>query len=300
MNGNNLALQLGAFRLPTSAAAVQAAQALGVNAIGLSGIPRPFNAGEAAYSFLWEELDSETQAATREMRDAFARGVIHAPYVDTPLVSTNPYIQAESHRQLFMSIAAAQALDLEAVTVHAGLPIRHMAHEEFRARLVVVLQAMGEAAARAGTRIGLENWRYPDNPEEHLRILEMVDHPNVGATLDIGHIAYWFQNEGKMGLTSKADEAEYHRRLYSYIEELGPRIVHVHVHDVRAADLADHRGLGNGFLDIENIVAALDRVGFDGVMLFEIHQSEFADTVAESTARVLAAMAALPQQQLVA
>jgi sugar phosphate isomerase/epimerase len=196
-----------------------------------------------------------------------------------------------------MSITAAQALDLEAVTIHAGLPIRHMALDEFRARLVDVLQQLGEAAARAGTRIGLENWRYPDNPEEHLRILEMVNHPNVGATLDIGHIAYWFQNEGTMGLTNKDDEAEYHRRLYSFIEALGPRIVHVHVHDVRAADLADHRGLGRGFLDIEGIVAALDRVGFDDVLLFEIHQSEFAESVTKSAQRVLAAMASLPQHQ---
>lgn len=293
MNNNNLALNLGQFRLATADEAVRAAQALGVGAISFSGIPRPIVQGAPLYSFLWDELDGASQASVQAMRRAFARGVIHAPFVDTPLVSSNPYIEIESHRQMLMSISAAQALGLEAVTVHAGLPAKNMTMDEFRNRLVKVLQFLGEAAATANTHVCLENWRYPDNPEEHLRLLEQVDHPNVGATLDVGHISYWFQNEGVMGLQSAAQLDEYHRRLYQFIETLGQRIVHVHMHDVRAADLADHRGLGRGFLNIENIIAALDRVGFDGVILFEIAEADFATAAAESVNRVQQAMTAI-------
>ena len=298
MNSNNLALQLGAFRLATAEEAIHAAQALGVGAIGFSGAPTPMVAGKPLYSFLWDELEAAQQEAIVATRRAFARGVIHAPFVDTPLVSSNPYIEAEAHRQMLMAVSAAKALELEAVTVHAGLPAKNMTMDEFRNRLVKVLQSLGEAAATANTTICLENWRYPCDPTEHLHILERVNHPNVGATLDVGHISYWFQHEGVTGLHSAAELAEYHHRLDQFINTLGPRIVHVHMHDVRAADLADHRGIGRGFLDIDNIIAALHRVAFDGVILFEIAEPDFAVAAAESVQRLQQAMAALDQPLL--
>jgi sugar phosphate isomerase/epimerase len=170
-----------------------------------------------------------------------------------------------------------------------------MSFDEFRNRLVRVLQFLGDAAAAAHTRIGLENWRYPYDPEEHLRILELVDHPNVGATLDVGHIAYWFQEEGVKGLQGADDLAEYHRRLYMFIDALGERIVHVHMHDIRAADLVDHRAIGRGFLNVEGVLAALRRVNFDGVMLFELGEPDFAVAATESVRRVQAMLAALQQ-----
>jgi sugar phosphate isomerase/epimerase len=295
MKSNQLALQLDHFKLPTTEAAIQAAHALGIDAIGFGGTPRPFVAGAPLYSFLWDELDGASQDAVQTTRRAFQRGVIHAPFIDTPLVSSNPYIEREAHRQIVMSVRAAGALALESVTVHAGLPAKGMSFDEFRNRVVRVLQFLGDAAAAAHTRIGLENWRYPYDPAEHLRILEMVDHPNVGATLDVGHIAYWFQHEGVMGLQSAAEIEEYHRRLYGFIEALGPQIVHVHMHDIRAADLVDHRAIGRGFLDVEGVLAALQRVNFDGVILFELGESDFAVAATESVRRVQGALAVLSQ-----
>lgn len=300
MDADNLALQIGQFRLPTADEAVRAAHDLGIRAIGFGGSPHPRMAGKPVYSFLWDELDAATQASVRAVRGEFARGVIHAPFVDVPLVSPNPYIEREAHRQIVMAVSAAHALGLEAVTVHAGLPAKYMTRDEFRNRLVEVLQWLGDAAAEANTKIGLENWRYPYAPEEHLRILEMVNHPNVGATLDVGHIAYWFQAEGVMGLHTPADLAEYHRRLYHFIDTIGAHIVHVHMHDVRASDLADHRGVGRGFLNIEQVVAALHQVAFDGVILFEIAEPDFATAAAESVQRLQAALGALAQAEVVA
>lgn len=284
MNSVNLALQLGQFRLATAEEAIAAAQALGIGSIAFSGAPYPIVEGKPIYSFLWDELDATSQASIQAMRNVFQRGVIHAPFVDTPLVSPNPHIEREAHRQILMSIRAAGALGLEAVTVHAGLPAKNMSMDEFRRRLVLVLQSLGNAAAAANTKVTLENWRYPYDPDEHLRILELVDHPHVGATLDIGHIAYWFQHEGVSGLHTQADLDEYHRRLYQFIERLGRHIAHIHMHDVRAADLADHRGLGRGFLDIENILAALDQIAFDGVILFELVEPDFAVAATASVA----------------
>lgn len=287
MNISNLAIPVDRLRPQGSLEdGITIAQEMGITATTFFGIPKPYRSGESIISFLWDELDRPTRQAIHRVRNAFKRAVIHAPFRDVPLVSSNPYIEQETRRQLLMSVRAAGALELEAVTIHAGLPLG-MARDEFNERLIDALWMLGEEATSVGTKIGLENWRYPATPEDHLYLLETVNHPAVGATLDIGHIAYWFQNEGVYGLQDDADVQEYHRRLYNFIEHLGSHIIHIHVHDVRAADLKDHRPAGTGIIDYPTVIQRLDAVGFDGVMLFEVASSEDAEGALQSSVQTL-------------
>jgi sugar phosphate isomerase/epimerase len=296
MDQSNLALGLDRLGGPSPLDGAAAAHALGIQAITLLGLPKPHTPGQPALSFLWDELDPATQAATLTLRSQFDRAVIHAPFYDAPLVSPNPYIEREALRQVRQSIRAAGALGLEVVTVHAPLPIRGMALDEFRHRLAETLYVLGEKATQEGTRIGLENWRYPCDPGEHLHLLELIDHPAVGATLDVGHIAYWYQNEGVDCLADAAAVVDYHLRLKSFIDQLGRRIIHVHVHDVRAADLVDHRGVGRGCLDFAVIMAWLEQIEFDGVLLLELAEPDLSAAVSESVARLVQAIDAAPHK----
>jgi len=291
---SNPALSLDRLAGPPLDLAVAAAHAMGIRAITFSGNPKPWRPGQPALSFLWGDLDAASQAATRQVRAAFARAVIHAPFYDTPIVSPNHYIEAEAQHQIGQAIRAAGELDLEMVTIHAPLSVRGMPHDEFRARLVEALCRLGDAAAAAGTRIGLENWPYPCDPAELAWLLEEADHPAVGATLDVGHIAYWFQNEGVSALVDDAAIAEYQHRVMAFIERLGPRILHLHVHDVCAADLKDHRTVGSGIIDFPPILTALSDAGFDGLLLLELGEPDFP---AAAQASVQALLAAMPAQE---
>jgi len=285
VNFSNLAISLNRLSDQSLDHAAAMAHELGVRATTFFGMSRPHTSGEPALGFLWDELDADTQEATRALRKRFDRAVIHAPFVDVPLLSLNPHIEREAQRQIFMAVNAAAALDLEVVTVHAPLPGR-LPPEEFHTRLVDVLRQLGDAAAEAGTTIGLENWRYPADPDEHGTLLEAVDHPAVGATLDVGHIAYWFQRDGVTRLADEYAIMEYHRRLHALIDRIGPRIVHVHLHDVRAADLQDHRGVGRGVLDFAAIFNRLDELSFDGLILLELGEPDYPAAVRESVERL--------------
>ena len=290
MDISNLALSLERLAGPPLPDRVAAAHAMGIQAITFSGNPKPWTPGEPALSFLWDDLDAASQIATWQVRAAFARAVIHAPFYDTPIVSPNRYIEAEAHRQIGQAIRAAGELDLEVVTIHAPLPVRSMTHDEFRERVVEALHRLGDAAAAAGTRIGLENWRYPCDPAELAWLLETTDHPAVGATLDVGHIAYWFQNEGVSALADDAAIAEYQRRVMAFIERLGPRILHLHVHDVHATNLQDHHTVGSGIIDFPSILVALDKAGFAGLLLLELGEPDFPAAARASVEALLAAM----------
>jgi len=88
------------------------------------------------------------------------------------------------------------------------------------------LHELGAIAARYGVVIAVENARpYLDRPyycygeslHELATMIEEVNHPNIRATLDIGHAF----------LTAK----HYQHDLLSEIEALAPYVCHVHMHD---------------------------------------------------------------------
>jgi sugar phosphate isomerase/epimerase len=153
------------------------------------------------------------------------------------------------------------------------------------------LQILGDEAERNDTKIGLENWRYPATPEEHLRLLTAVDHPAVGATLDVGHICYWFENEGTKGLMDAAAIADYQQRLHTFIDRIGPHIVHIHLHDVHPNPLRDHRKVGTGIIDFAPVMRQLQALNFDGVMLFELGELDQQQAQAASVKLLTRAMA---------
>jgi len=297
VDASNIAVAAANLSSRSLAEALARARALGFEAITFGGNPTDHTPDSPSLDFLWDELDAAGRAKMLAARRAFARAVIHAPFHDLTLVSINRSIERESLRQMLSAVEAAGALELELVTVHAALPSAKLTPAEHRDRLVRALRTLGDAAAAAGTRIGVENWRYPATPDEHVALLDAVAHPAVGATLDVGHIAYWYQRDGVTSLPDAAAVAAYNARLLGFIDRLGERIWHLHVHDVRPADLRDHRTVGSGIIDFAAVCARLDRLGFDGLLLLELAEPDYEQAVRASREHLLRAMGAVAGRQ---
>jgi sugar phosphate isomerase/epimerase len=289
MDARNVAASIRRLSDESLDDAVARAKALGISAITFSGTP---NSDPSSLGFFWPDLTESERALLLEVRDQFERAVIHAPFVDTPFVSVNPYIERESLRQVLGSIEAAGALRLEVVTIHAGIPHYTIPDDEFIRRLVPILRRLGDAAAENGTTIGVENWRYPADPDQHSTLLDMVDHPAVCATVDLGHVAYWYKRDGINSLTGQTAHDEYNARLLSLIDRLGERIVHIHAHDVHPADIGDHNPVGSGIIDYDAVIGRLERIGFDGLLLLEVKPNgePYESVVVSSRDRLVQAM----------
>jgi len=272
--------------------AIERAQVLGFSAITFSGNP---TSDASSLSFCWPDLDDASRDQLRAVRGQFERAVIHAPFVDVPFVSVNPLIERESLRQVLGAVEAAGALQLETVTIHAGIPHYSIPDDEFLNRLVPVLRQLGDAAAENGTKIGVENWRYPADPDQHSALLDAVDHPAVGATVDLGHIAYWYKRDGINSLADQTAADEYNARLLRLIDRLGERIIHIHAHDIWPDEIQDHRPVGTGIIDFEAVIERLQRIGFDGLLLLEIKPdgADYESVISSSRDRLLQAMGVL-------
>jgi L-ribulose-5-phosphate 3-epimerase len=108
-----------------------------------------------------------------------------------------------------------------------------------------------------GLRLGIEN-----HPEKTPREL-LAKIGDAGATVDTG----WFATQGY-------DPAR-------AIEELGDRIVHVHLKDVlHEGEPHDTCPWGRGIVDVEGCVQALRRIGYAGAISVE-HEPEHEDPSAD-------------------
>jgi sugar phosphate isomerase/epimerase len=123
-----------------------------------------------------------------------------------------------------------------------------------RASVVAVL-------AEFGTVLGLEN--HPQkSAAELLAQLGSGNDRVIGATVDTG----WFGTQGFDAATA--------------IRQLGDRVVHVHLKDVRSTGTHDTCAFGDGIVPIADCVAALREIEYRGAISIE-HEPEHYDPVPE-------------------
>jgi sugar phosphate isomerase/epimerase len=280
---NDMKIALAAVSLPNrsldDALAIAARQEY--EAICIFGATNMRHSGGLLPGFFWNELDNDERQKLKKSLSPFNAGAVHAPFQDLPLVSTNKYVEQEAIRQIVWSIQAASELNLEIVTVHASRPNR-MPEAEVLSRAVNNLRILGDEAQKYGVRIGLENVIYPTDPDEYVELLDAIDHPAVGATLDTGHIAFWLKRDGITHLEGPTGAAFYNDCLARMIDQLGQRIIHLHVHDIRLPDVRDHRAVGRGIIDFGMLVQRLRALEFEGMLEFELEEPDDVQACADS------------------
>ena len=281
MDASNIAVTLG-----TLPGAHSFAEAFGVSReLGFSAFAL-FVGGKTHSGTTWDDLDDAAHAELLTLRDTMARGAVHAPFTDLPLVSPNPGIEREAMRQITNAVRVAGILRCEVVTVHAAQS-KAMPLEESMPRLVANLRTLGDVAAEVGTRIGVENILNLPTPDEQVGLIDRVDHPAVRATLDTGHTNYWFQRDGLPRLPLDDGAAWYNARLLRIMDALGDRIIHVHLQDTALPEMSDqHLPLGMGMIDFAAVLARLHARNYTGLLELE-QRFTSREQVAASRERIL-------------
>jgi len=168
-------------------------------------------------------------------------------------------------------IDCAAYLEAEMVTIHhrPEAPVEDQ---------VEFLRRVGDYAIGKGVRIGIEN--VGGDLEKFLSLIESVEHPLVGVTLDVGHCAYFD------GIRSISDLKERVRALNDLMEklvrELGKSLFHLHVHNVRLSDWRDHRSVPEGVIDFPRLFQVLREINYEGLFVIELEEPEMIEKARKS------------------
>lgn len=157
--------------------------------------------------------------------------------------------------------ALETAAELEAphISVEPGGPIpenksREWAMETFE-------EGLSEVAVKAED-VGVDVLVEPEpellieTSEEFLELLERVDSSRVKCNFDAGHFYCVGENPAKL------------------VETLGEHVPHYHLEDIPADRTHEHTQLGEGAMDIDGFLAALQKRGYDGFVTVELYPYE--------------------------
>lgn len=152
-------------------------------------------------------------------------------------------------------ITLSRALGAQALVLHPGSLglIEQGSRPDFPE-----IRRLAQEAREAGVRLALENGK--DSQWALDWVLEEIgDDPvmtNLGICIDIGH-AHLSKSGGR-------DPVRH------YLERYRASLVHLHVHD-NVGEVDEHRLPGEGTIDWRAVLATLEKIGYAGPAVFELH-----------------------------
>lgn len=231
-----------------------------IGASALAGIEHPLettlefieNLGleyvELVHQFPFERIDVDT------LESFNLKYTIHAPFMDVNIAALQDKSRLNSIKQIKDSIDLANEINAEAVVVHPGLA-SFLANKYFIETVYQFanesIKEIGEYGKDLGVLATIENmptfdgmlYQNLDDLDELLVSLDM------SMTLDIGHA-----NHAKY-----APEAMYF-----------DSIKHIHAHD-NFGDDDSHLALGEGSIQLNNIINTFENNNFDGIYIIEVN-----------------------------
>jgi sugar phosphate isomerase/epimerase len=152
------------------------------------------------------------------------------------------------------AVDAAAFLDSDCVSLWSGVRRDAASDEDVLERLSDSLRVVLRHATNSGVTLGFEPepGMFIDTLKSFHRLLQWIDAPHLELTLDVGHL--WCQGE---------------LPIADYIARWGPRIVNVHIEDMRAG-VHEHLMFGEGEMRFAPIIDALAKVGYRGPLHVEL------------------------------
>ena len=166
------------------------------------------------------------------------------------------------------ALDVAAAVPYEVLVVHCGVPVPHAGPgENHRASLIRSLEELSPVAVRYGVRMAIEV--IPNElstPSALVDVIESdIDAAALGICMDVGHARM-------MGDVVDA------------IEACSGHIITTHLHDNRGRT-DDHLVPGKGVIDWDGATLAFQKVGYDGIWMFELAVAAERKPVLEQAAK---------------
>ncbi len=237
-------------------------------ALGYDGVELGVRASTYRASDLWSDDNIETLGQRAESAGVPVFSVCLHTFWHFTFADPDVANRFMAKQIVFQAIHACNVLGIRTILIPVtnplGLPPREAAH-----RWTYETRAVASQAAGQGIHIGLENVgrSHVVTGEQMMELIDAVDNPYVGAYFDVG-------NAQILGSNPVAD-----------IHCLTDRIVQVHIKDPRTDRTPCY--VGEGEIDLDGCLKALNEVGYSGPLVFETPPMEDALSTAERNLRTL-------------
>ena len=161
----------------------------------------------------------------------------HGPFYDLMPASRDHEVAELARIKILRAVDACEVLGIGKIIFHSGWFPKTSPDDEWLGNARRFWEGILERAG-SGTILCIENV-YEDSPELLARLFGAISSERFRACLDIGHV-----------------NANSSHPLCEWVDALGTRIGHVHIHNNHGVE-DEHNGLGDGTIDIPSSLALL-------------------------------------------
>ena len=111
--------------------------------------------------------------------------------------------------------------------------------------LISNFRRWGDIARDHGFRLSIETG-YPASVRDFVRLIHEIEHEYVGATIDVGHQKDYAELVARVKPHDRGTPEgirAYNDVTHEIIDQLGPKVFHMHVHDIEPGTWAEHKPL---------------------------------------------------------
>ncbi|WP_456384511.1 sugar phosphate isomerase/epimerase family protein [Desulfolithobacter sp.] len=206
---------------------------------------------------LWDKGQKHFASLAEALGRADLRCTLHAPFLDLSPGAFDPKIREVSQEKLRRAFDLTGIFSPESIVCHLGYEDnKHQG--KFTTWLDNALhtwEALLTIAVKNGTRVMFEN-TYEKSPEVHRKLFERLNCSHLGFCLDTGHT-----------------QAFAHTPWQPWIDELGPWLGQIHLHDNDTTG-DDHLAIGRGCFDFQGLFDHLKASSRTPIITLEPHTEE--------------------------
>lgn len=155
---------------------------------------------------------------------------------------------------LLAAVDVAAGLGADVVSLWSGSPDEDASESELFDRLVASLEPVLRHAEQRDVRLAFEPepGMFIDTMARFERLLQRIDHPSLGLSLDVGHVVCL--GDGEVG---------------GHIRRWRDRLWNIHIEDMRRGE-HEHRMFGDGEVDFNAVFGALCEIAYAGPVHVEL------------------------------
>ena len=287
MSPDKIGLSTASMAALSIPGACRAGREMGLKAVELLAFDGYRHSQGVLAGFYFDRLSTREKDVLLSAVTGYEHVSVHAPFFENTLLSPNQALRDCAMHEMLASFDGTAFVGGSVVVTHAPVKGTYSLDEAW-SELLDVYRRLGDYGAELGIRVTIETC-YPAEIDRFAELVHGIDHPAVGATVDVGHLRSLVPTE----LVDEAERAEYYNDLIeAHVRSLRDRLWHFHMHDTRFADLRDHRGCGLGGIDYARLFGMTDQMNYDGWFIIEIEEPDGVNAVARSRDTLAAAMAA--------
>lgn len=220
--------------------------------------------------FQFDQLSETQKQQIRAELKPFKTITTHLPYSGLNWLSTDRTTQKTAIQTVDTALEGSAYFGATMAVLHPQ-PLTQETWKTRQNEYIEIITRWANRARQLGVKIAVETG-FPQSIDDFVTLIQNINHPNIGATIDVGHQGR-FVEINKIPAESRSLPASikaYNDTTITILSRLGPKVFHLHVHDIDPETWVEHKPLVHNFVDYPRLFQTLATIKYKGALVLEI------------------------------